>query len=810
MVFEVFLSQGIKQTLDTLKRQDELVGKLNGQVEHGRMELHVLSDRQTTRVNERDGLYLVSARSGEVDNAYKNWQTARESLGEWEKIAESFREQEKERQVPLANIQAEQARLEQERDQLISKENEIQRKRQQASEAEAELRMIEEKISGLDSQLKIRSQLEESQSIVSRFHEQARLREAPLTEINTETARLEQELKTLDKQSETIELQRGGLTSLQMEVDTSQTRLKLTEDQLEKIKSMESTIQEKKVKIQSLRNENERLRGEMDSLSERIKKLEGTEGAICPLCGQPLNLSERQTLIENLKNEGKEKGDLHRKNKAESDQLASEVSSVEKETNGIAKLESERTAFLTAMTKNNERLQTLQTVIQTWDENDARRLINLRDIFSTGNFCKSARQYLSRIDRELQAIGVALGIEAGKEKNIFESIDEKVVELEKELNDLKGIDIEIRQYSSKSAQLNEQIISLKSAIDNWEKVEGPRLAELSIILQSGNFSEADRKILAEIDEHLRSIGYDAAAHEALRRQELSGRSAENDLREVEAARSALVPLERELQDIQKQIKDRQDELGGMIKTLESERSSLDVLRANTPDPNSAERALMDAREREQILTRDAGAAQQKVNVLNDLRKRKINLEGQREEFATQIKHHKTLERAFGKDGVPALLIEQALPQIEEKANDLLDRLSNGSMSVRFVTQSEYKDRKRDDLKETLEIQISDSAGTRDYEMFSGGEAFRVNFAIRLALSEILARRTGARLQTLVIDEGFGSQDSEGRQRLVEAINEVRPDFSKILIITHLEDLKEVFPNRIEVEKTDRGSTVQVY
>ena len=131
------------------------------------------------------------------------------------------------------------------------------------------------------------------------------------------------------------------------------------------------------------------------------------------------------------------------------------------------------------------------------------------------------------------------------------------------------------------------------------------------------------------------------------------------------------------------------------------------------------------------------------------------------------------------------------------------------MAVRFVTQAAYKDKRRDDLKETLDIQISDEAGTRDYEMFSGGEAFRVNFAIRLALSQVLAQRAGARLQTLVIDEGFGSQDAQGRQRLIEAINLVRPDFAKILVITHIDDLKDAFPTRIEVEKTARGSQIQV-
>ena len=175
-----------------------------------------------------------------------------------------------------------------------------------------------------------------------------------------------------------------------------------------------------------------------------------------------------------------------------------------------------------------------------------------------------------------------------------------------------------------------------------------------------------------------------------------------------------------------------------------------------------------------------GGARQEVAVLDSLRVRKTGLLSQREEFAQQVARHKTLERAFGKDGVPALLIEQALPQIEAKANDLLDRLSNGTMSIRFATQAEYKDKKRDDLKETLDILISDGAGLRDYEMYSGGEAFRVNFAIRLALSEVLAGRKGARLQTLVIDEGFGSQDAQGRQRLIEAINLVKPDFAKIL------------------------------
>jgi exonuclease SbcC len=62
---------------------------------------------------------------------------------------------------------------------------------------------------------------------------------------------------------------------------------------------------------------------------------------------------------------------------------------------------------------------------------------------------------------------------------------------------------------------------------------------------------------------------------------------------------------------------------------------------------------------------------------------------------------------------------------------------------------------------------------------------------------------------LVIDEGFGSQDLQGRQRLIEAINLVKNDFEKVLLITHLDELKDAFPTRIEVEKSERGSVVRV-
>jgi len=113
------------------------------------------------------------------------------------------------------------------------------------------------------------------------------------------------------------------------------------------------------------------------------------------------------------------------------------------------------------------------------------------------------------------------------------------------------------------------------------------------------------------------------------------------------------------------------------------------------------------------------------------------------------------------------------------------------------------------VRETLEIKIADELGTRPYENYSGGEQFRVNFAIRIGLSKLLARRAGAQLQMLVIDEGFGTQDARGRERLIEAINVIQDDFARVLVVTHIEELKDAFPARIEVTKTPEGSVVEV-
>ena len=173
----------------------------------------------------------------------------------------------------------------------------------------------------------------------------------------------------------------------------------------------------------------------------------------------------------------------------------------------------------------------------------------------------------------------------------------------------------------------------------------------------------------------------------------------------------------------------------------------------------------------------------------------------------QYNLYSELQKAFGKKGIQALIIAETTPQIEIETNEILSRLTGNQI---HITIDSLRTKKDGDTEETLDIKISDDLGERPYDLYSGGEAFRTDFALHIALSKVLASRSGAQLRTLFIDEGFGTQDQHGIDQIIETIQAIRDDFDKIIVVTHLPELKEVFPVQIEVEKhPEVGSTFEL-
>ena len=315
--------------------------------------------------------------------------------------------------------------------------------------------------------------------------------------------------------------------------------------------------------------------------------------------------------------------------------------------------------------------------------------------------------------------------------------------------------------------------------------------------------------LSTLDQQAASLGYDPAEHERVGR-------ALQALADAPRRLSALLDARRQ----RAELVERRARLADDRRAIEADRAgrqaSLDALQGQLAERAAAEAARAGAAARRESCAADLARAQGQLGALTERLARAQRDRQRRAEVKRELKTvvkdralYGHLRRAFGKNGIPSLIIEETLPEIEERANRLLERLSRGQTRVTLET---LKDKKTGGgTKETLDIQITDDQGAaRAYETFSGGEAFRVNFALRIALSQMLAERAGTQIRTLVIDEGFGTQDAEGLQSLIGAIRAIQDDFETILVITHLDEIKDAFPIRIEVRKEPvTGSTFDV-
>ena len=432
---------------------------------------------------------------------------------------------------------------------------------------------------------------------------------------------------------------------------------------------------------------------------------------------------------------------------------------------------------------------------------------------------------LTRGDARCPLCETELGAE-GKQR-----IEEKFkIEVSAKIDDQRKSEAEIREKASRHQEISRYVGQLESKV-NQERVSTQRqvaslekeislgkeaevelpevrrqLARVDEQLAKGELALAEQQTLVEVEQQIADLGYDAGRHQRLRELLAELEKYENLQRKLEEAERNL-PFEKVA------LNEAKEAVAGWESTLKANREKAAALTgeiASLPvlvnELRQGEQAYNSVRQ-QQTETRDRMVAlQERLARCSELEEKKREKEQSLFKALKEKGIYEELAQAFGKKGIQVFLIESALPEIEEEANRLLSRMTGGRMRVNIDTQRETK---KGESVETLDIKISDELGERSYEMYSGGEAFRINLALRIALSKLLARRAGAPLPTLFIDEGFGTQDSNGLGKLVEAINAIQDDFKMIIVITHLEELKEAFPVRIEVTKTSEGSVISL-
>lgn len=329
------------------------------------------------------------------------------------------------------------------------------------------------------------------------------------------------------------------------------------------------------------------------------------------------------------------------------------------------------------------------------------------------------------------------------------------------------------------------------------------IAEVEQQLQAIDHSPPQQQLQQTLGA-IEQLNYDSAHHQQVHQALHQAQTWQLRQLDLERARQEYPPCQDQLVELLTQRQHQQQELDQLTEEIDQLAHHLECTVFHPGALEQREAALQDLQQQRETLLAQLGALQQQQQHLDALQ---TQLQQKRQDLAgvrQQQRVYQELAQAFGRNGIQAMMIENLLPQLEAETNQLLGRLSGHQLHVQFVTQRASK-RRQAKLIDTLDILIADANGTRPYETYSGGEAFRVNFAMRLALARMLAQRSGVALKLLIIDEGFGTQDQEGCERLIGAINAIADDFACILAVTHIPHFREAFQTRIDVAKNERGS-----
>jgi len=448
-----------------------------------------------------------------------------------------------------------------------------------------------------------------------------------------------------------------------------------------------------------------------------------------------------------------------------------------------------------------------------------------REQETISSFEGQVREHRKRIERYEKVIE-SYEEELGKVNAQLADLVKAGEELERERESAQQKSNRIHLLASTNARLKEEMRELRGKIDMLaqEEAKCPLCGtELGVegrerIMENYEVEGQEKKKTfrnnedeaRHLENELKALNREISTLEGkIRDGQAQCESQQVTLNRDHAEAEGSLPQEREA------LERAEETLGRWRSTLEGDATRRESFKAELDGFPGLEASLSRAQKDLNDMVGRQAMARQMLGRVQEKLQRCASLERSREEKRADLENilkekdiYEELATAFSKKGIQALIIDTALPEIEEEANRLLARMTDNRMHVKMETQRAYR-AKREESIETLDINISDELGMRRYEMYSGGEAFRIDFALRIALSKLLARRAGAPLSTLIIDEGFGTQDSSGKEKLVEAINSIQDDFEKILVITHIEELKDAFPSRIEVSKTAEGSMIEV-
>lgn len=368
------------------------------------------------------------------------------------------------------------------------------------------------------------------------------------------------------------------------------------------------------------------------------------------------------------------------------------------------------------------------------------------------------------------------------------------------------------EHPAKIAQARQAVVTERAAVDEMRRRvdAGRRLAaragELARAVSDREEAEAQAKrTRAELDEATALSREQIAAREPVQRRMTAESTLSGDLGRRAAALRTVAELAPRLDQAEARIAELDPQIAEAradAARLEGEVAEVDLGDA-PPTPADLGRATQALRDAEQRSHRAHGAVGAAQAALDAARASATVAEARALEVAAlevDTADWKLLADSLGRDGLQAMEIDAAGPELTALVNDLLHSCVSSRWTVSIETQRQSADGKR--AIEGCEVRVLDTERGRDAaaETLSGGERVLVGEAVALALATLACRRSGVVGPTLVRDESGAALDATNARAYVAMLRRAAETIgaSKVLFVSHSPEVQDLADVRVEV------------
>ncbi|MGG0290979.1 SMC family ATPase [Bacillus pacificus] len=360
-------------------------------------------------------------------------------------------------------------------------------------------------------------------------------------------------------------------------------------------------------------------------------------------------------------------------------------------------------------------------------------------------------------------------------------------------HDKKNIPENLQTVQAWKVQFDQAMHELKLMEDEWKKVQEAyqHWQNENIRIQaeqegaSNQFESAKSKKEETFTRFMRELEQSGFTDQ-ITYKEAKLSDAEMDMlqKEIQSYYSSLEVLAKQIEELHAELKDKEymdiTALGEHIKELEI---NLDIIKEKRQRAQNAVTYISDLHENIRRIDEQIHEEEKAFQELVDL------YEVMKGDNESRI----SFERY--------ILIEY-LEQIVQIANERLRKLSNGQF---YLKRSERVEKRNRQSGLGLDVYDAYTGQTRDVKTLSGGEKFNASLCLALGMADVIqAYEGGISIETMFIDEGFGSLDEESLTKAVDALIDLQKSGRFIGVISHVQELKNAMPAVLEVTKQKDG------